>query len=75
MIVGGAENATSPQAGTAPELGGIVVCALCRECSGYNTSRRERSSRVPGGERQTDRAEDAAQKTQLARLPTRASVA
>jgi hypothetical protein len=28
----GAENAT--QALTAPEIGGVVVCALCRECSG-----------------------------------------
>jgi hypothetical protein len=38
----------TPQlAGTAPEIGGIVVCALCRECSGYNTSRGERSSRLP----------------------------
>jgi outer membrane protein assembly factor BamB len=37
---------TPPQAGTAPEIGGILLFALCAECSGYNTSREERSSRL-----------------------------
>jgi hypothetical protein len=47
MIADGAENATRSTGGNRPGVGGIVVCALCRECSGYNTPRGERSSRLP----------------------------
>jgi hypothetical protein len=48
MIVPGAENATEVHRQEPPPIRRhCCLRPLCRECSGYNTSREERSSRLP----------------------------